>query len=284
MAASWSSNWRIRATELILTRRVNLEGPTAGLRLGLACLALATLWGCGGKKARRVSYPTTPPPVATTDSGPVDKPAPRVVKSRPRTVPKAAPADAPGPRAESDRANDPASQLLSTAYSQLGRKYRWGGSSPATGFDCSGFVKWVFARHGIKLPRSAREQVKAGRPVARKDLRPGDLVFYGKYPGSRTVSHVGIYMGKGRFIHSPRTGKPIQVSRAFDRHFSARFRGARRVLPSARPRHYTVKKGDYIWALARRFGVSPWKLMRANGLSRDHVLQIGRRLVVPSPD
>ncbi len=183
--------------------------------------------------------------------------------------------------------------VVETARTQLGRAYRWGGESPDTGFDCSGLVQWVFGQHGVSLPRRTAEQVHAGTSVSRKDLRPGDLLFYALGKSKSRPDHVGIYAGDGKFIHSPRTGKHVMLSPAFNRYFAARFRGARRVEAPGRvqaasaesasgvPRYYVVKRGDYVWKIARELGVSPHELLRTSGLNRDDVLRVGQRLRVP---
>lgn len=117
--------------------------------------------------------------------------------------------------------------VLKTAFSQVGTPYRYGGSAPETGFDCSGFVRWVYNQHEIPLPRSSSDMISAGAPVQRKDLKPGDLVFFGRRKG---ISHVGIYTGENKYIHSPRTGKNIQESSLDDRGRGEYYVGARRVL------------------------------------------------------
>jgi cell wall-associated NlpC family hydrolase len=93
--------------------------------------------------------------------------------------------------------------ILDTARAQIGLPYRTAGESPRDGFDCSGLVQWVYARHGIRLPRSAAEQAHSCRPVAWGQLRAGDLVFFTPSRKSDQL-HVGIFDGRGSFIHSPR--------------------------------------------------------------------------------
>ena len=122
-----------------------------------------------------------------------------------------------------DQRND----LAFYALSLSGTPYRYGGTSPHTGFDCSGFVRYVF-RHslGVRLPRTVRSMSRVGRPVSFRRLRPGDLVFYDTE--HRRYSHVGIYLGNRRFVHSPSTGKAVEISRIsgyWARHYS----GARRI-------------------------------------------------------
>lgn len=94
-------------------------------------------------------------------------------------------------------------RAVRTAEQYLGTPYVWGGESPS-GFDCSGLVQYVYARLGVHLPRTSEDQYGAGRHVARGDLEPGDLVFFDD------LGHVGIYVGGGRFIHSPHTGTRVQ--------------------------------------------------------------------------
>ncbi|MGB4588725.1 MAG: NlpC/P60 family protein [Clostridiaceae bacterium] len=97
--------------------------------------------------------------------------------------------------------------VLNYAYKFLGTPYVWGGTSPS-GFDCSGFTSYVFRHFGVSLPRTSRSQAGAGSKVAYSDLQAGDLVFF----GSGSISHVGIYIGGGNMIHSPRPGKSVEVT------------------------------------------------------------------------
>lgn len=117
--------------------------------------------------------------------------------------------------------------VLKTAFSQVGKPYRYGGSKPETGFDCSGFVKWVYSQYGIGLPRSSRDMMGSGTSISRKDLKPGDLVFFGK---KKRITHVGIYTGDNKYIHSPSTGKSIKESSLDDRARGEYYAGARRLL------------------------------------------------------
>jgi len=105
----------------------------------------------------------------------------------------------------------------------IGVRYVYGGSSPRSGFDCSGFVRYVYAHFGVSLPRSSYAQFGDGRRISRRSLRPGDLVFFDG------VGHVGLYVGNGRFIHAPHTGTRVQIS-TLAGWYSARFSGARRLL------------------------------------------------------
>ena len=127
---------------------------------------------------------------------------------------------------EEDRLNpDARNVLLRTAKAQLGTPYVSGGNSPG-GFDCSGFVQWTYNQVGVKLPRTAREQAHVGRPVHARDMKIGDIVAF-RHP--KRGWHTGIYVGDGKFIHSPRKRKSIQVNALSDPYFSETFLGARRV-------------------------------------------------------
>ena len=127
------------------------------------------------------------------------------------------------PRAERSEA------LLQTLLA-LGLDYRYGGNSPVTGFDCSGLVAHVYLEAwGIRLPRNAYAQSEAGMPVSLAELQAGDLVFYDTL--ERPYSHVGIYLGDGRFVHAPKSGARVRVESLKSAYWSQRFNGARRVEP-----------------------------------------------------
>jgi cell wall-associated NlpC family hydrolase len=126
-----------------------------------------------------------------------------------------------------------ASDLVVTAMGFLGVPYRRGGNSVETGFDCSGFVKAMFEQTvGLILPRRAEEQAAATQQIDRRELQPGDLVFFNTL--RRTFSHVGIYVGDNKFIHSPKPGAQVRVEDMAVPYWAARFDGARRVpVPAA---------------------------------------------------
>lgn len=125
-----------------------------------------------------------------------------------------------------------ASDLVVTAMAFLGVPYRRGGDSAETGFDCSGFVKAIYQQAaGLVLPRLAKEQAAATQTIDRRELQPGDLVFFNTL--RRTFSHVGIYIGDNKFIHSPKPGAQVRVEDMGVPYWSSRFDGARRVLPVA---------------------------------------------------
>jgi cell wall-associated NlpC family hydrolase len=126
-----------------------------------------------------------------------------------------------------------ASNLVLTAMGFLGVPYRRGGNTVDTGFDCSGFVKAMYEQTvGLILPRRANEQAAATQHIDRRDLQPGDLVFFNTL--KRAFSHVGIYIGDGKFIHSPKPGAQVRVEDMGGPYWSPRFDGARRVLPTER--------------------------------------------------
>lgn len=120
------------------------------------------------------------------------------------------------------------SSLINTAMGMIGIPYRFGGTSADTGFDCSGFVRAIYQDTvGHLLPRRADEQAKATQKIDKKELKPGDLVFFNTM--RRAFSHVGIYVGNGQFIHSPSKGKTVRVEDMNTSYWAKRFNGARRV-------------------------------------------------------
>ena len=122
-----------------------------------------------------------------------------------------------------------ASELVIRAMAFLDVPYRRGGTSAESGFDCSGFVRTMYNQTlGYLLPRRAVEQASATEKIDRDDLQPGDLVFFNTM--RRAFSHVGIYVGDGKFIHAPRTGAQIRVESLNANYWQHRFTGARRVL------------------------------------------------------
>ncbi len=114
-------------------------------------------------------------------------------------------------------------RVVSFARHFLGIRYSYGGMSPRSGFDCSGFTRFVYSHFGITLPHYAAAQFGMGMRVSRAGLRPGDLVFFDG------LGHVGLYIGHQRFIHAPHSGTPVQVSSLLG-WYGARFDGARRYL------------------------------------------------------
>jgi len=123
---------------------------------------------------------------------------------------------------------DRASELAMQAMGLVGINYKRGGNTPESGLDCSGFVRYVFKEAwGSNLPRTAAELSHVGKPVDAKDLQPGDLVFYNTL--KRGFSHVGIYLGENKFIHSPSAGGQVRVESMTVDYWKKRFNGARRM-------------------------------------------------------
>ena len=118
------------------------------------------------------------------------------------------------------------SAIIDTAMKLRGVPYRNGGSDPS-GFDCSGFVQWVFARNGVLLPREVRDQYGTGRKIGPREVRPGDLVFFETV--SRGASHVGLVIGADQFVHAPSSTGVVRVERLTATYWAKRFVGARRI-------------------------------------------------------
>jgi len=125
-----------------------------------------------------------------------------------------------------------ASELVVTAMGFLGVPYKRGGNNE-NGFDCSGFVRAIYQQSvGLLLPRRAEQQAAATQSIEKSDLQPGDLVFFNTL--RRAFSHVGIYVGEGKFIHAPKPGAEVRVESMGGRYWQTRFDGARRVTPQGR--------------------------------------------------
>lgn len=124
---------------------------------------------------------------------------------------------------------DAGAEVVMQALANVGKPYRWGGSDPAAGFDCSGLVAHVYDDAlGMKLPRTSRAMSERGSRVARSALAAGDLVFFNT--SRRAYSHVGIYIGQGRFVHAPSSGSMVRVERLNNSYWANRFNGARRLV------------------------------------------------------
>jgi cell wall-associated NlpC family hydrolase len=127
-----------------------------------------------------------------------------------------------------DTVSEQASSLVINAMAFLDVPYRYGGNTAETGFDCSGFVRAVYEQSlGKILPRRSDEQAAATQKIDRSELKPGDLVFFNTM--RRAFSHVGIYVGDGKFIHSPRSGAQVRMEDMRNTYWTKRFNGARRV-------------------------------------------------------
>jgi murein DD-endopeptidase len=143
------------------------------------------------------------------------------------------PATAPSPAGGG--VPDSGTQLARAAMAQVGAPYRYGGATPAQGFDCSGLVAYVFGEEGIAVPRTAAQQFAVARPVRERDLRPGDLVFFRLAGPGGEVSHVGIYTGQRRFVHAPQAGRRVSEATLDDEFYRDRLAGFGRFdVPAAR--------------------------------------------------
>jgi cell wall-associated NlpC family hydrolase len=179
------------------------------VRVVLVCGSLVLAAGCA-------STGHVPRPFPTPGGPPAATPAP--------TGPGATPA--PGERASVPVGSRDGYSISSTALSLRGAPYRNGGADPS-GFDCSGFVRYVFAQHGVSLPRDVRQQFGKGEDVDPAALEPGDLLFFTTVaPGA---SHVGIAVGGDQFIHAPSTNGVVRVENLSNQYWASRFVGARRV-------------------------------------------------------
>ena len=112
------------------------------------------------------------------------------------------------------------------ALKAVGIPYRWGGESPGSGFDCSGLVRWAYGRIGVELPHNSYALYGEGRRVSRARMKPGDVLFF------EGLGHVGLYLGHGRMVHAPQSGRDVEVVRLYRSNYGRRLIGARRVVPA----------------------------------------------------
>jgi cell wall-associated NlpC family hydrolase len=198
---------------------------TAVLTLALVACACAHAAGTGDDLdsflvSKGLATPTaaTPTSPSTTANLPLDF-APMARQPQPAET-----TEAPAPRALTDRM----SELVVSAMGAIGIPYRRGGNSYEAGFDCSGFVRAVYNQTlGLLLPRQAAQQAAATQTIDRDQLQPGDLVFFNTL--RRDYSHVGIYVGDHKFIHSPKPGAAVRIEDMRMNYWNRRFDGARRV-------------------------------------------------------
>jgi cell wall-associated NlpC family hydrolase len=203
------------------------------VRLALTLVTASTLAACASTGAVYTPRPfpvpgggsggTSPapadagaPPTATTSPDPAVPPS----VAAPPAAPARPPLSAPG------RGTADGYALSGTALSLRGAPYRNGGGDP-NGFDCSGFVRYVYQQHGVAMPREVREQYRVGSNVDRGDLEPGDLVFFSTTaPGA---SHVGIIVGGDQFVHAPSERGVVRVENLSSQYWASRYVGAKRV-------------------------------------------------------
>jgi cell wall-associated NlpC family hydrolase len=195
----------------------------------LAAVAIAALSvGACATGGSRVAAVPRPFPGAALPPGAGEPGKPNTGAAEPAAPgPDAAAPNAAAPDAARPFTGREPAPLISTALSFRGIPYRNGGSDPS-GFDCSGFVQWVFATHGIRLPREVRDQYRVGRDVDdMKDVKAGDLVFFETV--SRGASHVGLAIGGDQFVHAPSSRGVVRVEHLSASYWSRRFVGARRI-------------------------------------------------------
>lgn len=192
------------------------------LRVASVILICGWVSGCASLGASGVSKASSSQPIALTEDQPsAAEPLP---PARPRRKTRADTAH--GNTAHDDSARgDP---RIERALGALGTRYRYGGNSPESGFDCSGFVRWIYQEIAGQLPRSAHalSQVEASE-VERDALQPGDVLFF-RINRSRAITHVGMYVGNGQFIHAPSSGGRVRVESVQAPYWRARLVKARR--------------------------------------------------------
>ena len=170
---------------------------------------------------------------AKNSGAPRPRPFPGAALPPAQTEPAAPAPDAPqAPEARQALQALQAPPVIYTALGFLGIPYRNGGTDPA-GFDCSGFVQYVFAQHGLALPREVKDQYRFGHEIEMQDARPGDLIFFETV--SRGASHVGMIVGDGRFVHAPSSRGVVRVEAYVANYWSNRIVGARRVVSETAP-------------------------------------------------
>jgi cell wall-associated NlpC family hydrolase len=115
-------------------------------------------------------------------------------------------------------------RAAAVALRAVGVPYRWGGESPSSGFDCSGLVRWAYGRLGVDVPHSSYALYDLGRQIPRTRLQPGDVLFFSG------LGHVGLYLGRGRMVHAPQSGRTVEVVALHRSYYGERLVGARRVM------------------------------------------------------
>ncbi|HEV2620771.1 MAG TPA: NlpC/P60 family protein [Frateuria sp.] len=204
------------------------QRPIVTAALFAALFAIAPVHAATGSSLQA----PLPTPVLAPLPMPLASLAPAIARATlpadPSALLPAAPATDPVAGAADEEDSDLRGALVALAMKLRDVRYVRGGHSPTTGFDCSGFVRYVFAHAiGLRLPSNSAAQFLAGIKVKRDDMQPGDLVFF-HTRGKKRISHVGIYLDNGRFIHSPSAGKSVEVSSLDEGYWAKRFAGARR--------------------------------------------------------
>jgi cell wall-associated NlpC family hydrolase len=198
---------------------------TLSTRLFLLAVAVVCALMLGACATVPEPAPTSPANATLAPAKPV-KNAPAVAVPAPQSAPLTAPSQ------QFDAGRDRSSDVLVYALSLVGVKYKFGGNSVATGFDCSGFVNHVFGEiAGIALPRNSEAIAQRGWVIDKNELQSGDLVFYNTR--SRANSHVGIYLGNNTFVHAPSRGKGVEVVDMTENYWQKRFNGARRLVANS---------------------------------------------------
>jgi cell wall-associated NlpC family hydrolase len=144
----------------------------------------------------------------------------RVVARAPVAIPDKA---APEPRSAKRHRRALGERAARIALRAVGVPYRWGGTSPSSGFDCSGLVYWTYGKLGVEVPHSSYALAGIGRRIGRRHLKPGDVLVFSGY------GHVGLYVGRGRMVHAPHSGTRVQVVRLGRSHYGSRLVTARRL-------------------------------------------------------
>ena len=133
------------------------------------------------------------------------------------------------PEPVSDSGSQMATRVVKSAQSQKGVRYRMGGTTPKMGFDCSGLILWAYAQHGVKVPRITKDQARAGSRVSRSEMRTADILVFRTRSGP-TGLHTALYVGNGRFVHSPSRGRTVCIDSLQDSYWGPRLIEVRRIL------------------------------------------------------
>lgn len=180
-----------------------------------AALSLPALTACQPKSADVLPVPQVPPPAVS--SAPVPE------------LPSAGYSDTLYRANLCPTLMSLGEDVTDIALQNLGVRYKSGGASPSSGFDCSGFVYWVFSEHGVSVPRDTVRQSRAGEEVAKSDLLPGDILIF-RIANTPNGRHSAIYIGDGRFIHSPSAGSRVRIENLDAAYWKNHYLTARRVL------------------------------------------------------